>query len=116
MPVRTISMLTRAQLQPGTITSPGIGPDVNERGFLARLDPDQDYPTTAWSLVVERSFDGGATYHHWLGTEGTGIVRGDRGGYAAIGGEWPDGDKPSHVRVVLALAARTRIGIQGETV
>lgn len=115
---RSIQLAPRVQIGPVTdfVVPQAITVGATEREWRARLDPAQEYPTCVWTVVLEWSFDNQATWAHWRSIGPiTGITLTEKGLYPAIGGTFPPGAQPTHLRGRITLSERVSCGLTAVT-
>lgn len=119
---RTVQLLPRVTIGPITNqVSPSLAIQAGETEWVARLDPDKDYPTVVWTILLEYSLDNQATWKPWRGTVGqVGIVLNEKGLYPSIGGTFPDAGgvvlTPTHIRAIVSLSEQIVCGLKAVSV
>lgn len=114
MAKRTLQILPRVLIGPVTNSeTPAVVVDPADREWVVRLDPDHDYPTCSWDVQMHWSFDNGATWAPWRGFTGPKIVLDpDRNVYPAVGGAFPPGFQPTHLKGFVTLSEQIAIGLK----
>ena len=105
----------RTNLPAGTFTTPAVEIEPAAPEFIVWLDPDHDYPTCVWSMEVQWTFNNGTLWQHWRSFGSASLVLGSKGNYPAIGGTFPPGEQPTHLRAVVTLSEPIRVGLLGDS-
>lgn len=113
MAKRNVQILPRVLIGPVTdMETPAVVVDPADTEWVARLDPDKDYPTCTWFVSLWLSSDNGVTWLPWRSVGLTGIVRDpERGLYPALGGTFP-GFNPTHLKGFVTLSEQITIGLK----
>lgn len=113
MAKRNLQIMPRVLIGPVTdLETPVVVIDPADTEWVARLDPDKDYPTCVWSVKLMLSSDGGTSWRPWRSTGLTGIVRdSERNLYPALGGTFP-GFSPTHLKGIVTLSEQITIGLK----
>lgn len=114
MAKRTVQILPRVLIGPvSNLETPAVVVDPADREWLVRLDPDHDYPTCVWNVQMQWSFDNGATWADWRRFNGNGILFDvEHNVYPAIGGVFPEGYQPTHLKGFVTLSEQITIGLK----
>lgn len=117
MPKRTVQIAPRTQIGPCAdfLIPQTITLQAGETEWIARLDPNHDYPTCVWAVRIEYSLDNEATWHAWRGDTDNGMVLTEKGVYQSIGGTFPDDGgvvvRPTSLRFFVSLSEQIVCGL-----
>lgn len=114
MAKRNVQILSRVLIGPVTnMETPAVVVDPADPQWVVKLDPDHDYPTCVWDVQMYWSFDSGVSWAHWRGFGLTGIVFDtEHNTYPGIGGAFPPGYQPTHLKGFVTLSEQITIGLK----